>query len=155
MKLLKNFPWEMLAGFCVIAVLAWVFLPAFASDPFGGPDEAGSAGQVVTYTDPIGAKTASFQTSAYDLCSSTRLTAHLEATAVSGSSPTCDCVIESSTDGVNWFTTGTAYTTLTAKGSEIKSVQSDVFHRNVRLNCTIGGTTPSFTLNAYATGHVQ
>lgn len=151
----KTIPWGFLTALAVgLSLLALFQEPLFGAKT-GGPAQGGSAMEVVNWTDTIGAKTATFQTTDYDLYASTRLTAVLEATAVTGTNPTCDCVIETSTDNVNWFTTGTAFTQLTTTGSEMKTIQSDVLLRFARLNCTLTGTTPSFTLNAYIMGHVQ
>lgn len=153
-KLLKNSPWGFISTLAIgLALLALFQEPLFGAKT-GGAAQGGPAFEVVNWTDNIGAQTATFETSHYDLFASTRLTAVLEATAVTGTSPTCDCVVETSTNRSDWFTTGTAYTQLTTTGSEMKSIQSDVFLRYARLNCTIGGTTPSFTLKYYLTGHV-
>lgn len=73
-------------------------------------------------------------------CGTLRLT--LTCTAVSGTSPTLDTVIQTSKDGTTWYTAGT-FTQITAAASERKCVAVD---RWVRLSHTIGGTdTPKVT----------
>lgn len=70
--------------------------------------------------------------------------AQLNATAVSGTAPTLDVVIEDSVDGgATWNTIGT-FAQLGAAGREVIDITSP-FGDTVRVRWTIGGTAPSFT----------
>lgn len=70
--------------------------------------------------------------------------AQLNVTAVSGTSPTLNVVIEDSLDaGVTWNTIGT-FAQRTAAGREVINITIP-FGSTVRVSWTIGGTTPSFT----------
>jgi len=77
------------------------------------------------------------------------LTAYLSVTAVSGTAPTLNAVIESSPDGSVWYT-HTSFTQATASTTEAKSLSN--FGKNIRVVSTLGGTTPSFTFTLKATG---
>ncbi len=70
----------------------------------------------------------------------------LDVTAASGTTPTLDVVIEDTLDGTNWNTVGTAFTQKTAAGREVKDI-TGLFHGQMRVRWTIGGTTPSFTFS--------
>lgn len=67
----------------------------------------------------------------------------LDVTAVTGTSPTLNVVIEDTLDGTNWNTVGT-FAQKTAAGREVINVTSP-FTDRLRVSHTIGGTTPSFT----------
>lgn len=71
--------------------------------------------------------------------------AQLDVTAVSGTSPTLDVVIEDSIDGTNWNTIGT-FTQRVAVGREVINI-STPFAERVRARWTVGGTSPSFTFS--------
>lgn len=70
----------------------------------------------------------------------------LDVTAASGTTPTLDVVIEDTLDGVNWNAVGAAFTQRTAPGRQVIDIQG-LFHGQMRVRWTIGGTTPSFTFS--------
>lgn len=94
-------------------------------------------------TEDTTAKTATFTSDTIELGSYSTYRAELNITAASGTTPTLDVVIQTSKDGVtNWQQAG-YFSQQTAVSSH-----SNVFpncDRFVRVVCTIGGTTPSFT----------
>lgn len=124
--------------------------------------KGGPSGDVFTYTDNVGLKSASFTTKAYDVGEARHLVMTVDAVTVAGTTPTCDVTIETSTDRINWYPTGRAFAQITSVGHETipitkgyKDEVADVeglFHRHVRANCVIGGTTPTFSLAFYVTG---
>lgn len=65
----------------------------------------------------------------------------LDTTAVSGTTPTLDVVIQTSQDGTTWRAAHT-FTQATAIGQQRASFTVDRF---VRATWTVDGTTPSFT----------
>lgn len=71
--------------------------------------------------------------------------AQLNVTAVSGTFPTLDVVIEDTIDGTNWNTVGT-FTQRTAVGRQVINVTTP-FANRLRVRWTIGGTGPSFTFS--------
>lgn len=75
--------------------------------------------------------------------SSNGAVAHLHVTAVSGSSPTADVVVQESSDNTTWVDLIT-FTQATAETSERKAVTGTV-ERYVRAEYTLGGTNPDFT----------
>jgi hypothetical protein len=83
------------------------------------------------------------------------VTYYLDVTAVSGTTPTLAPVIQTSPDnGTTWFSLATAEMTgqtanITATGQYRTSSVAPI-GMMTRLRMTIGGTTPSFTLVAYA-----
>ena len=77
----------------------------------------------------------------YGIASTLRV--QLDVTAVAGTSPTLNVVIEDSIDGVNWHTVGT-FAQRTAVGREVINITSP-FANHLRVRWTIAGTAPSFT----------
>lgn len=73
------------------------------------------------------------------------LRAQLNVTAMSGTSPTLNVVVEDSLDGSNWNTVGT-FAAKTAPGREVINVTTP-FADQVRVSWAIGGTTPSATFD--------
>lgn len=72
------------------------------------------------------------------------LRAQLNVTAISGTSPTLDVVIEDSLDnGATWNTIGT-FPQATAAGRQVINVTA-VFSGLLRISWAVGGTTPSIT----------
>lgn len=67
----------------------------------------------------------------------------LDVTAVSGTSPTLDVVVEDTLDGTNWNTIGT-FAQKTAAGREVVNI-TGLFSDTLRVRWTVAGTTPSFT----------
>jgi hypothetical protein len=96
-------------------------------------------------------KTASFNSAGFDLKTRTPrrgLVAKLLVTAVSGTSPTLDAKIQHSTDNSTWTDLSvTLQGQITAVGEYHIPFNTD--DEYVRLVATIGGTTPSFTYEAY------
>lgn len=73
------------------------------------------------------------------------LVAYVVISAVSGTSPTATFALQDSPDGTNWATVATG-AAQTAAGTHAIRVGSDTpFTGRLRLNVTVGGTTPSFT----------
>ena len=70
--------------------------------------------------------------------------AYLDVTAASGTSPTLDITIEESIDGSTWFDSGFAFTQVTATEKQ-KLLIDNLGGLFYRANCTIAGTSPSFT----------
>lgn len=66
-------------------------------------------------------------------------------TAVSGTSPTADFKVQES-DNDSTYTDVVTFPQITAAGRYFRLVQTD--KKYVRLNRTIGGTSPSFTVTA-------
>ncbi len=73
-------------------------------------------------------------------------------TAVSGTSPTADFVVQESDDNSTWNDLVT-FAQITTTGRWSRLVQSK--KRYLRLKRTIGGTTPSFTVTAGIKSGVQ
>lgn len=71
------------------------------------------------------------------------LRCQLNATAVAGTAPTLDVVVEDTLDGTNWNVVGT-FAQLGAAGREVVNI-STPFTDRLRVRWTIGGTGPSFT----------
>jgi hypothetical protein len=67
------------------------------------------------------------------------------AASVGGTTPTLVIQPQTSPDGTNWVSLGGVYATLTANGTATHPVLGPV-ERYVRLNYTVTGTTPTFTL---------
>lgn len=96
------------------------------------------------------AKTATFQTPAFDEGCLDVLSVMLDVTAVTGTSPSMTVNVEWSNDGQTWFVADPedAFTAITAASKKVKQFQVKGLY--ARLNCTITGTTPSFTFAAYS-----
>lgn len=75
----------------------------------------------------------------------TTLRAQLNITAVAGTAPTLDVVIEDTLDGTNWNTIGT-FAQRTAAGRQVVDITSP-FTDRLRVRWTLGGTAPSFTFS--------
>lgn len=75
---------------------------------------------------------------------------YIDATAVSGTSPSMTVTYESSHDGTTWFS-NTVGTAITAVGKQIIKVAANI-GKFGRLNYAISGTTPSFTFSAVVEG---
>lgn len=71
----------------------------------------------------------------------------VDVSAVSGTTPTLDITVQWSPDDTEWFDTGDAFTQFTAAGKQVLRVPNKA--QSARLNYTVGGTTPSFTVNAW------
>lgn len=76
----------------------------------------------------------------------------LDVGAVSGTTPTLDVTIQDSADNSSFAAiTGAAFSQFTAANKQgVLRVNLDGKRRYIRAVATIGGTTPSFTLNACA-----
>ena len=94
---------------------------------------------------PSGAVTASGTSAgAPDYGAANTLRAQLNVTAVTGTTPTLDVVIEDSVDGgATWNTVGT-FTQKTAVAREVINITVP-FGDSLRVRWTVGGTTPNFT----------
>lgn len=76
------------------------------------------------------------------------LRVQLGVTAVAGTGPTLDLVLEDSLDGTTFNTIAT-FTQKTAASREVVNVTAP-FSDRLRVRWTIGGTTPSFTFSVVA-----
>lgn len=65
--------------------------------------------------------------------------------AVGGTTPSLTIQPQTSVDGTTWTSVGSAWTAITANGSTTKPLLSPL-ERYFRLNYTVTGTTPTFTL---------
>lgn len=73
----------------------------------------------------------------------------LNVTAVSGTNPTLDVLVEDTLDGTNWNTLVT-FTQATGATREVKNLTTQ-FAPQIRVSWTIGGTaTPTFTFSVVA-----
>lgn len=72
----------------------------------------------------------------------------LHVSAVSGTTPTCDVIVEHSTTGVgSWATLATfAQVTTTATSEAVAVSAGTTVRRYMRITATIAGTNPSYTL---------
>lgn len=89
-------------------------------------------------------KTATFNGPALELGDRGTVRVTLDVTAASGTLPTLDVALQTSADGVAWFTVAN-FDRATGVTSEYQVVGG--IDRFVRAACTIGGTTPSFTFS--------
>jgi hypothetical protein len=71
--------------------------------------------------------------------------AQLNVTAVAGTSPTLNVLIEDTLDGTNYNTIGT-FAQKTAAGREVINITTP-FSENLRVSWSIAGTNPSFTFS--------
>lgn len=97
-----------------------------------------------------GAVTATAQSSLFEIGTGDDLAVMIDATAVSGTSPSMTVSVQWSNDGTTWFTAdpADAFTALTAAGKVVKSFTVKGLY--ARLNYAISGTTPSFTFSAHS-----
>lgn len=106
----------------------------------------GDANQFV----PSSAKTASGNSGAIACEKGLNLNLLIDATAVSGTTPTLALGVEWSADGVNFAvvdTTADSFAQITAATKVVKQFAAKMPF--FRLVWTIGGTTPSFTFGAW------
>lgn len=99
-----------------------------------------SAARTTSGTADMGAFPAMFE----------ELIVYLDATAVSGTSPSLTVTYQSSADGVSYFD-NTAGTAITAAGKQVIKVPTCAGNFG-RLSYVITGTTPSFTFSAVVEG---
>lgn len=78
-----------------------------------------------------------------DLASYGTVRLDLHVSVATGTLPTLDVTVQTSPDGTNWSTLGTAFTQATAATDQHKVFAGA--DRYLRAVSTIGGTTPSFT----------
>lgn len=76
------------------------------------------------------------------------MVAQLEVTAVAGTTPTLDVVIEDSVDGTNWNVVAT-FPQATGVSRSVQRVNTP-FTDRLRVRHTVAGTTPSFTFSVKA-----
>ena len=70
---------------------------------------------------------------------------YLDVTAVSGTTPTLDVVVQDSPDGSVWYDLVT-FARKTGVSKEVQRLASP-FARRLRVSYTVGGTSPSFTFS--------
>ena len=73
------------------------------------------------------------------------LRVQLDVTAVAGTTPTLNVLVEDTLDGTNFNTIGT-FAQRTAVGREVINVTTP-FADRIRISWTVGGATPSFTFS--------
>lgn len=76
----------------------------------------------------------------------TTLRCQLDVTAVAGTAPTLDVVIEDTLDGTNFHTLG-SFTQRTATGVGTPLNITTPFSDTLRVRWTLGGAAPSFTFS--------
>jgi hypothetical protein len=103
------------------------------------------------------AQTASFNSGSVDLSKYRRALFLIDVGAVTGTSPTLDAKLQESTDNATFTDlagSNVAITTITT-GSQTKTLEvraGQLTKRYARVAFTIGGTTPNFTMAAFAIG---
>lgn len=98
---------------------------------------------------PSAARTASGAGATVDgLGVQSTLRVQLSVTAVAGTGPTLDVVLEDTIDGTNWHQLA-AFPQRTAAGAVVLNVTTP-FAGRVRARWTVAGTTPSFTFSVLA-----
>lgn len=108
---------------------------------------------MLTNIFPAAARTATVTSDVYDasgnvgrqsrLATSPDLRLYLDVTAVAGTSPTLEIIVEDSPDGTDWHEVA-RMPVATAAGNTDYDVTAP-FGEIVRFRAVIGGTTPSFT----------
>lgn len=96
------------------------------------------------------ARTATFASPSFP-CEGRSLEVGLNVTAVSGTSPTLAVEVQWSHDNVNFGSAETATSFASITAAKVTNAQFTAAAPFYRLNCVIGGTTPSFTFTASAT----
>ena len=96
----------------------------------------------------LGAETTTGAGSAIDVRDMARLVVYLFVTAVTGTSPTLDVVVQDSPDGTTW-TNLASFTQVTATGEQAARPVTP-FGNYIRVAWTIAGTSPSFTFSCPA-----
>lgn len=100
------------------------------------------------------AKTTSFtSTTTPDVGQIRDLVVFCRVTAASGTTPTLDIDVQDSPDLVNFFT-ARSFPQITAAGSFRLEI-GNIIGRAIRIDVTIGGTTPSFTFEVIAVANPQ
>lgn len=80
----------------------------------------------------------------------TSVLVQLDVTAVAGTTPTLDVVVEDTIDGTNWYQVA-AFAQKTAPGRELLRVATP-FADTLRVRWIIGGVSPSFTFSGTVNG---
>lgn len=80
----------------------------------------------------------------------TSLLVQLDVTAVAGTTPTLDVVVEDTIDGTNWYTVA-AFAQKTTPGRELLRITTP-FADSLRVRWTIGGVAASFTFSVTIAG---
>ncbi|MEW6210780.1 MAG: hypothetical protein AB1631_20615 [Acidobacteriota bacterium] len=97
------------------------------------------------------ARTASANSSAFDVIGHETLVCYLSVTANGGTSPTLDVKFQDSPDGgTTWFdVAGTSFTQVTGSTSSQVVSATRKFANKIRCVATIGGTSPTFTFSVH------
>lgn len=96
-----------------------------------------------------GTETATFQTSAREVTSSV-MVVNVSTSNSSGTSPVLDAEVQYSADGTNWNSAASAQNVPQVAGDDGTFLRVETQGKFYRLNCVIGGTTPSFDVVAEA-----
>jgi hypothetical protein len=94
---------------------------------------------------PPQARTASGNTSTIQAGGAELIRVQLDVTAVSGTAPTLNVIVEDTLDGTNFNTIGT-FAQKTTTGREVINI-TGAFSESVRVRWVVGGTSPSFTFS--------
>ena len=109
-------------------------------------------GMFVTSSLLSGAQTVTTTGAAVQVGSFTSVVVYLNATAVTGTTPSMTVTLQDSPDGVTWYNIASgAFNALTAAGSQ-RLVVTNVGYF-IRAIATISGTTPSFTVDLQCVGN--
>lgn len=94
------------------------------------------------------ARTATGQSSAFEVGRHDELAVLVDVTAVSGTTPSMTVNVEWSHDATTWFVAdpADAFTAISTASKKVKTFTVKGLY--ARLNFTISGTTPSFTFSA-------
>jgi len=94
----------------------------------------------------------SYFTEYFDVSNYTELTAFLDTTANSGSTPTLDIKFQLSPNKVNFLDSGDSFAQVTTTNSVTLKRLTANFGKWMRLRIDVAGTTPSYTFSLYLVG---
>jgi hypothetical protein len=95
---------------------------------------------------PAAAYSATFTSDTYEMGAQATLRLLLDVTLASGSSPTLNCLVQTSRDGVNDWRNLLQFAQKTTTGQSERQCVGGA-DRFVRVVCTLAGSTPSFTFS--------
>lgn len=70
----------------------------------------------------------------------------LNVTAQTGTTPTLDCKLQYSPDGITWVDSGDSFTQITTTTGLFFKKAASIFGVYIRLVFTLGGTSPNYTV---------
>lgn len=106
---------------------------------------------------PVGAQTVTFNGAKRDgYVNLDSVIFILDVTAQSGTTPTLDVKIQDSCDsGVTWQDTGIVFAQVTTTLVSVAQRSTVSLNSMIRAVCTIGGTTPNYTMRLRAVGKAK